>query len=475
MTFLKKIVCILFSVVIVLPIFSNTVSAKETSVTEIDILIKPDAFRSLIEENNRKVKFPAIVGIGGDDYFVTDINTRGNTSFFEGQYSDAKRLPFELSVKNHFKDIDKLKLNCHTSLYGLLSELTAYRIYELMGIPTPFVSPVFLKFNSVDFGLYLGVEDINEHFIEKTFGKEALETGTLYKCVTEESPWEKEDCINTDFFGSLYCKFGKNHDTLLSLLDALNNQKNYEQYINMDSLIRFFACIAATGDYDSLLTHCNNFYMFAYDGKITFIPWDPSLSFYGFRSEEGIIGTSPFFSLIFANENHLQTYYSYIDSICDTFLSPFISTPWAEEIVRVLEPFVKRDRSSTLDNEIMLRNITSGNILIDGNFSLALSENYRQLKQQLSGECSAFYIPDSAISDIRTAYGTEIISTQNQSSVLTEICDNYSSRLYYERLMNPTNYILAVVLIIPFIVLIIYLVFSTVKQIKNQKKTSKRR
>ncbi len=243
----------------------------------------------------------------------------------------------------------------------------------------------------------------------------------------------------------------------------------------MDSLIRFFACIAATGDIDSLLSYCNNFYMFAYDGKITFIPWDPSLAFYGFRAEEGINGSSPFFSIIFSNEKHLQSYYSYIDRICDTFLSPDISTAFAEKTVSALTPFVMRDRSFSINNEIMLRNITSGNILIDGNFSLALSESYRQLKQQLSGECSAFYIPDSVVSDIGTAYEYETIISKNRASVLTEICNNYSSHLYYSSLMTPANYILAAILTVPFAILIIHLVFSTARLIKTQKKTIKRR
>ena len=395
-----------FSLLFSLNITGYSINGAE--VIEADIMIKPDYFRSMSENGNRKSKYPALVSIDGGDYSLVSVNTRGNSSFFLGLTFESGRMPFEIRF-DAYKDTDfpitNLKLNNHTSLYNLLSEYTAYKIYEHMGIPTPFVSPVFLRFNGVDFGLYLGAEDINDGFIERHFGEDALKTGTLYRSVTEDSDFISDNLIESPWFGTLYTKHGDNHDTLLSLTDALTKGKDFEKYLDTDLLIRYFACIACTCDFDSLAGY-NNFYMFSYNGKISFIPWDPSQAFHGFSDEESIFDMSALFNTVISNDEHRQKYISYIEDIRNGFLAPEKSSEWVKTLKK----------------------------------------------------------------NIRDAYLPEELYVGNLGDVANEICRSFSSKTYYGIILTPSRIILLLSLTVPVAVILIYLVITTVKQKKSSKK-----
>ncbi len=463
----------LFSLLFSLSITGCANEALE--VIEADIIIKPGYFRSMSDSNNRKSKYPALVSIDGSDYSLVSVNTRGNSSFWDGVFSDSGRMPFEIRfdayANNDSYPMSNLKLNNHASLYKLLSEYTAYKIYEYMGIPTPFVTPVFLTFNSVDFGLYLGVEDINDDFIENHFGEEALKTGTLYRSVTDDSDFSTDNIIQSPWFGTLYVKHGDNHEALISLTDALTRGKDFEKYLDTDLLIRYFACIACTCDFDSLAGY-NNFYMFSHNGKISFIPWDPSQAFHGFSGQEGIFDMSALFNAVIGNEENEKKYISCIEDIRNKFLAPDKSSSWVKNLKSTVESYMLRDRSIAFPVDIMLENIDDGNILVDGNLALSMSELYRQTGEQISGKRDSFYIPDFAKGNIRDAYPPEELYVGNLDAVKYEVCQRFSSKIYYGTILSPSRIILLISLAMPVIAILVYLIFTTVKQKKSSKNKS---
>ncbi|TPB41065.1 spore coat protein CotH, partial [Burkholderia pseudomallei] len=74
--------------------------------------------------------------------------------------------------------IRKLALNNNISDATYMKEAISYDIYNFLGIATPEYSYTDIKINGSDWGLYLGVEVIDERFIEKNYGEIS---GNLYK------------------------------------------------------------------------------------------------------------------------------------------------------------------------------------------------------------------------------------------------------------------------------------------------------
>lgn len=438
MKFLKQTVCILASVLLILssslPSFATD---KNSTIPEIDITINPDTFQKMLLEDNFRTKYPVKVSVDGKP-FSAKINSRGNYSYSKGQRSAAKRLPYEISFESYadvgtLSKITSLKLINSLSLYRLMAEYTALKIYEFMGVPVSKCTPVFISFNGVDYGLYLGIEEINEKNLYEIYGENATRNGNLYKSVDLDNI-SVEGSFITSFFGTLQFKCGnKNHDTLSKFLDAVNTGKDFEKYLNLDEVIRFFACTAASGGNDTLLTSSHNVYLYEYNGKISFIPWDLSFAFdfsdFSFDKQSIIpnenAGFNNFFTLLMKDEKNKAKYYAYIEEIRESFLKPEISGPFLNNLLETVKDYYKRDRSMIYDPELTLENITSGNILTDGNIILAVSETYKQLGEQVRGEVDSFYVPDSMSESIETAYPQKALRSDSPEKVLTEIKRNY--------------------------------------------------
>ncbi len=433
------------------------------SVTEIDILIKPGVFDSLTKEENRKKEYTVLTSVNNSAYESVTINTRGSSTFDDALNYDTRRFPFEITFQNHSSQYEKnysLKLNNSFSLYSLIAEYLAVKIYEHMNVPVSEASPVFLSFNGVDFGLYLGIEDVNKRFITRRFGADALDNGNLYRPVELDRIDEDNipETVSSTWFDSLYCKAGtKNYRMLNAFLDALDNETNYEQYLDMDEVLRFFACTAAFGGSDTLMSSGHNFYLYESNGKFIIIPWDLSFSYDCFDDKYCIYPsdengtTSRFFNLIMSDEDNLNTYYRYIEEIRETFMKPEIINPLIEDFVSEIREYYLRDRSTVLDASLQLENITSGNILVNGNISLAVSEVYRQLSEQIDGKAEHFYVPSSAKSNILNQFSEEELRSDNHDEVLADIKNSYT-----------LAYMSSVVDNISFPVIVIFAVFLAV-------------
>ena len=158
MKFFKQTVCILSSVLLILSTSLTSFATDKSSVVpEIDITISPDAFQKLLLESNLGTKYSVTVNIDGNP-FSAKINSRGNYSYSVGQRSAAKRLPYEISFESYadvgtLSKISSLKLNNCLSLYRLMAEYTALKIYEFLDVPVSDCTPLFISFNGVDYGL----------------------------------------------------------------------------------------------------------------------------------------------------------------------------------------------------------------------------------------------------------------------------------------------------------------------------------
>ncbi len=472
MLMLMKTVKFYLSFILIISLLSGTASVCSAfmvpSVTEIDILIKPGTFDALTKEENRKKEYTVLTSVNNSVYESVTVNTRGSSTFEDALGYDTRRFPFEITFQNHSGEYEKnysLKLNNSFSLYSLIAEYLAVKIYEHMDVPVSEVSPVFLSFNGIDFGLYLGVEDVNKRFITRRFGADALENGNLYRPVDLNRINEEDvpETVASAWFEALYCKAGtKNQRMLNAFINALDNETDYEQYLDMDEVLRYFACTASFGGADTLMSSVHNFYLYESEGKFIIIPWDLSFSYdcfddrYGIYPSEEHFATSRFFNLIMSDKANLEKYCRYIEEIRETFLKPEIINPLIEDFVSEIKEYYLRDRSTVLDAEIQLDNITSGNILVNGNISLAVNEVYRQLGEQLRGESEYFYIPSSVKRDLLSEYSTDELRSDNDADVLTDIKKNYTAAYLSSSVDTVSFTVIVVFAVVLFVLFTIY-------------------
>lgn len=164
---------------------SNTEDVLDkNSITSIDIKIKESDWKWLLENATKEEYKSADVTINGETFNNVGIRPKGNSSLTSvANDSTTDRYSIKIDFGQYvdgqtYHGIRKLALNNNISDATYMKEAISYDIYNFLGIATPEYSYTDIKINGSDWGLYLGVEVIDERFIEKNYGEIS---GNLYK------------------------------------------------------------------------------------------------------------------------------------------------------------------------------------------------------------------------------------------------------------------------------------------------------
>lgn len=164
---------------------SNTEDVLDkNSITSIDIKIKESDWKWLLENATKEEYKSADVTINGETFNNVGIRPKGNSSLTSvANDSTTDRYSIKIDFGQYvdgqtYHGIRKLALNNNISDATYMKEAISYDIYNFLGISTPEYSYTDIKINGSDWGLYLGVEVVDERFIEKNYGEIS---GNLYK------------------------------------------------------------------------------------------------------------------------------------------------------------------------------------------------------------------------------------------------------------------------------------------------------
>ena len=152
-----------------------------SKVHSIDIVM--DDWEGFIETCENEEYTDCTVVIDGDFYKNVAIRAKGNTSLSTVSQlgSDRYSLKIEFdhynSAENYY-GLDKLCLNNIIQDTTYMKDYLSYQLMAQMGVPSPLCSYAYITINGEDWGLYLAVEDVEDAFLERSYGSDH---GELYK------------------------------------------------------------------------------------------------------------------------------------------------------------------------------------------------------------------------------------------------------------------------------------------------------
>lgn len=179
-----------------------------------------------------------------------------------------------------------------------ITEMMAYKLYNEAGVVTSKTSFAIIYFDIegtlVPYGLFLVQEPIDDVFVKRYFGRDQDgSVGDLYKCVWQTEPAKLTPDYNEWSLGvsdyeegyrkTYQLKTNKetsNFSQFTSFVDKLNNngvinyQNVLEQNLDVDSLLRAFAIGFLIGSPDDYRSDANNYYLYFYENKAIYIPFD---------------------------------------------------------------------------------------------------------------------------------------------------------------------------------------------------------
>ena len=427
----------------------NAASAADMSAANIaapvvytfNIGISPKDYQTLISDESEPV-FSVPFSVDEGALLLGEIKLRGSGSKTLGLVFPTKRIPVQFKFKKTIPLKETINNSCIKLInsitpYGLLAEYIAFDLFAFCGIPTPAHEFVFLRYNDVDFGLYLAVEDINKQFLVNHF---LSPSGMLLKCTKADT--RLPFACNSLWFGNLYTAYEGGHQRFLALTDALDRGKGYEEYLDIDEVLRFFACTAAYGAEDSILTAPNNYYLYDTGEKFVLLPWDLSEAFSAkktgsginsFQSGPGCSSPSALFDLLMREEQNRAKYHAYLQEINDRFLAPEIMEPYLQSLAALVAPFLSRDVTMVFDLPYETSVTPDEGYDPIGFLLFTLTKIHENLAEQLNGSAHVFYANstnDKALSPEEVNRRIEYLIQNSPTidpDITDHICENYSA------------------------------------------------
>ena len=387
---------LLFLIASCLLVFFPTASAAKRSdvvVHTIGIGIRPSVYKELLSKIETEPIYPVQVSVDSSALFGGKLKLRGSASKAIGLMTPGKRVALELKPDQTDLFAGSLDNSCVKLINSwtpsrLLGEYLAMEMYDFMEIPAPAHTLAFLQFNGVDFGLYIASEGVNTEFLQKI---DPDGGGTLFKA--NES--DRNSAYNaSSWFGFLRVVEDHGFERVNTLIEALDRGAGYEAYLDVDEVLRYFACLAVWGADDTILTENrpSNFFLYDTGERFILIPWDSSEAFSEYGSVNGIDhfqrdpekeeDNPPLFKLLMQNETYKNNYHDYIRQINESFLSPEQMNARFNILAATVKPFLERDCTMLCNqpDEIPAAALET------------LQEIHENLSAQLNGETDTYYV-----------------------------------------------------------------------------------
>jgi spore coat protein CotH len=260
----------------------------QSKVTNVNITMAENDLTKILGDPLAEEIVEATVEINGEKVEHVGLRVKGNSSLRSvAGMEDSDRYSFKIDFdyynnEQNLYGLKKLNLNNNFSDATQMKEYVSYKLMEEMGLPAPANSYMYVTINGKEWGLYLGVEQVDEIFIARNFTEN---DGDLYKPEGTGSDLKWISDKIEDYPGLILKTNEETSDqsAMIDFLDAINHGKKIEPYVDVDEMLRYFAAntaLVSLDSYQGSMKH--NYYLYEQDGVFSMIPWDYNMAFGGF-------------------------------------------------------------------------------------------------------------------------------------------------------------------------------------------------
>ncbi|AIQ52223.1 hypothetical protein R70331_12390 [Paenibacillus sp. FSL R7-0331] len=266
-------------------------------VINVKVTVADEDWESILAKPLEKEYKSVTVDVDGTVLENVGFSTKGNLTLKSvAAMTDSDRYSFRLKFDKYDKTqtllgLDKMVLNNSYSDPSFLREYLHYEALRAIGEDAPLTVFTNLYINGELYGFYIGVESVDDSYLERNFGEDA-DSGVLYD--TEEKSYLQYE--EDGDYETLTYDTGTKDDKaslkkFISVLNAMpDGQKgDIESVLDVDSALKYIAANAVLGNYDSYNGDKGHNYLLYGDaaGKYTVIPWDMNMSFNGYSTGGG--------------------------------------------------------------------------------------------------------------------------------------------------------------------------------------------
>ncbi|KPZ54370.1 Inner spore coat protein H [Pseudoalteromonas sp. P1-13-1a] len=361
------------------PSSENTVATAftPTAVNTLSITISDENWQDILDNPLDEEYHETAITFNGVTLDSVAIRTKGGSSLSSVANSSSDRYSFKVDINEYvsgqtFFGLKKFTLQNSFNDPSYMREVIAYELMDEMGVPTPEHAYVNFYVNGELFGLYLMVEAVDGEFVEKHF---ANSNGDLYKPDGTGSDllWLGDDIQNYTDINLQTNEESTDNGAFINFVESLD--KGETSTIDIDTLLRYMSVSTSLSNLDSYhgpLAH--NYYIYDDDGVFSILPWDFNESFGTFNMNcngvdvrelyidepvSGALSERPLIANVFAEQNNLDTYHSYLTQLINGSLSSDTFNARVNEIADLIREHVQNDPTSFYGSTYFEQNLTS--------------------------------------------------------------------------------------------------------------------
>ena len=358
------------------------------------------------------------VTIDGTELKDVGIRFKGESSY---DFTKGKKKSFKLDLncfirKQKYQGITRLNLNNNYKDPSLMREKLTFDVYAKEGLPSPKSAYAKVFLNDEYLGLYLLVENIDKHFLKRTFKQSA---GNLY-FGEPHGTFEKLDDMEK-YIRSYRKKNNKkvnNWNDLISLINCINTAQSEEKQVKalqeileLDNCLKTWAInnlLVNVDAYNMMYPH--NYYLYAdtstnklnwinYDFNYSFAAWNPKYTYnqvidfpiYFVQDKH------PFAQLVLKeNEILKKMYREHLEKLLESCLNEQFISAKIDQYKNLIGEAVKEDANSEYSYEDFESNLTKtlGDKNDPGAFTPGLLEFVKERKEAVLKQLEQEKVPN---------------------------------------------------------------------------------
>lgn len=346
-----------------------------TRVHTVDIVM--DDWQGFIDRAPEEEYAACTLVIDGEKFSNVAIRAKGNNSKSLTEKYGLDRYSLKIEF-DHFEGktyygLDKFCLDSSFQDNSYMKTWITMDMMDYMGVPTPLCSYTWVRVNGEDWGLFLAMEEPEEAFTQRNFGKGY---GKLYKPDYRSLEDENADVAlrYTDDAFESYDNIFRNakfkitdadKERLIAALKTLSTGENLETAINVDEVLRYFTVQVFVVNLDSYLGKTgHNYFLYEEDGVLSILPWDYNLAFATYSlgmpdpindstlyvnypintpAAGHIMVNRPLYHNLMQNSDYYYQYHVYFDQLIREYFESGYFERFVEQTRQMIAPYVQKD------------------------------------------------------------------------------------------------------------------------------------
>lgn len=346
-----------------------------TRVHTVDIVM--DDWQGFIDRAPEEEYAACTLVIDGERFSNVAIRAKGNNSKSLTEKYGLDRYSLKIEF-DHFENktyygLDKFCLDSSFQDNSYMKTWITMDMMDYMGVPAPLCSYTWVRVNGEDWGLFLAMEEPEEAFAQRNFGKDH---GKLYKPDYRSLEEENADVAlrYTDDSFESYDNIFRNakfkitdadKERLIAALKTLSTGENLETAINVDEVLRYFTVQVFVVNLDSYLGKTgHNYFLYEEDGVLSIVPWDYNLAFATYSlgmpdpindstlyvnypintpAAGHIMVNRPLYHNLMQNSDYYYQYHVYFDQLIREYFESGYFERFVEQTRQMIAPYVQKD------------------------------------------------------------------------------------------------------------------------------------